>query len=181
MELRNAAPLRSTLAPRARFALAQAVLGYHTQRGVKNELFSLLAVEDKGSSVEGTGEQDGGKEDGEPLPSGPRCHPQHTIAGAIISQLQRVSSYTPHELLDDTARYPLVAYIMTLASTDAYRRRGIASRLLSSCLAHAHSNRKCGAVYLHVITYNVAAIAFYSKHGFVRVGTLMDYYFIDGR
>jgi ribosomal protein S18 acetylase RimI-like enzyme len=182
----------------------QAVLGYHTQRGVEHELFSLLAVRDDGRATGlEDGEVKGGDGDDEEVKGGDGDDgevkgvdgddgeggeskegdslPQHLIAGAIISQFQRASTYTEYNLLDDTARYPLVAYIMTLASTSAYRRRGIASRLLSSCIDHAVSNRRCGAIYLHVITYNEAAIAFYSKNGFARVGTLLNYYLIDGR
>eukprot|EP00520_Triparma_pacifica_P013205 CAMPEP_0118637818 /NCGR_PEP_ID=MMETSP0785-20121206/3353_1 /TAXON_ID=91992 /ORGANISM="Bolidomonas pacifica, Strain CCMP 1866" /LENGTH=202 /DNA_ID=CAMNT_0006529025 /DNA_START=102 /DNA_END=707 /DNA_ORIENTATION=- len=133
-----------------------AVVGEHTVRDYTGPIFSLLAVK------EGVGEG-------------------HKIAGAIISQFQPACNYTQYDLLDDTTKYPMVSYILTLASTSSYRRQGIATKLLSSCLSHANSNRRCGAVYLHVITYNQAAMNFYSRHGFKRVGTLMDYYFIDGK
>lgn len=40
-------------------------------------------------------------------------------------------------------------------------------------------NEDCGAIYLHVITHNNAAIRFYEKLGFVRVNEIHDYYRID--
>jgi hypothetical protein len=36
----------------------------------------------------------------------------------------------------------------------------------------------CRVVYLHVITYNLAAIAFYKSNGFRLVATLRNFYFI---
>ena len=71
-------------------------------------------------------------------------------------------------------------YIMTLATTEDYRRTGLASLLLKKLIQNATSNRNCGLVYLHVITYNTSAIKFYEKNGFQRVAQCEGYYLIDG-
>ena len=102
------------------------------------------------------------------------------IAGAIITQFVESSTVLDFNFLDDPHSYPLIAYILTLSTSSDFRRRGLATKLLERALAHARSNRNCGAVYLHVITYNVAAIRFYENQGFVNIGVLGDYYFIDG-
>ncbi|KAH8065575.1 peptide alpha-N-acetyltransferase [Aureococcus anophagefferens] len=61
-----------------------------------------------------------------------------------------------------------------------YRRRGIAKELLRRCVLRAEAEAGCGAVYLHVITYNDAAIEFYERNDFSRLREIADYYRIDG-
>ena len=73
-----------------------------------------------------------------------------------------------------------VMYVLTLGSASRYRRRGIAKELLRRCVRRAVDEAHCGAVYLHVITYNVAAIDFYEKNDFTRLRMIADYYRIDG-
>jgi ribosomal protein S18 acetylase RimI-like enzyme len=72
-------------------------------------------------------------------------------------------------------------YILTLAVTSSYRRRGLASQLLAAALAHAASNPSCGAIYLHVIAHNESALRFYERHGFGSVGVLPSYYLFGGK
>ena len=137
-------------------------------------LYSLLAVENSSSSSSSQPSQT-------PQTSiNQSIQPSHRIAGAIISQFQDTRSYNDDlKILADGEAYAFLAYILTLATTEDYRRQGLASRLLHSCLSNARRNPRCGAVYLHVITYNEAAIKFYEKHNFVRVRELQDYYSID--
>ena len=56
-----------------------------------------------------------------------------------------------------------VVYVLTLGTVAKYRRRGVSTELLRRCLARAEAEPRCGCVYLHVITYNAAAIAFYER------------------
>ena len=73
-----------------------------------------------------------------------------------------------------------VVYVLTLGTVAKYRRRGVSTELLRRCLARAEAEPRCGCVYLHVITYNAAAIAFYERAGFERVREIPNYYRIDG-
>jgi Acetyltransferase (GNAT) family len=52
--------------------------------------------------------------------------------------------------------------------------------LLQRCILYAQSQPRCGAMYLHVITYNVAAIRLYEKAGFTFIKQVPDYYKISG-
>ena len=76
------------------------------------------------------------------------------------------------------ARY--VCYILTLGLVTAYRRSGLGSQLLEHCVNHARANPNCGAVYLHVIHNNPAAIAFYKRNDFLHLRTLSHFYVING-
>lgn len=88
-----------------------------------------------------------------------------------------------------------VAYILTLGTDEAHRRRGLASallaRTLSECQArwlclpglhqltpHAQADHRCLLLYLHVITYNDAALAFYARHGFQMLRRENQFYVI---
>ena len=56
--------------------------------------------------------------------------------------------------------------------------QGIATELLGLVVAHARA-QEAQAVYLHVVTYNEAAIAFYRRNHFVDVSLLRNFYFIS--
>lgn len=60
-----------------------------------------------------------------------------------------------------------------------YRGKGIGSRLLEACLAHAPKS-KLEKVELSVYTNNAPAIALYRKHGFAEIGVIKDYRRLDG-
>lgn len=75
-------------------------------------------------------------------------------------------------------RCTLPCSVSTWVTAPAYDP-GVASDLLHQCLAHARSHPRCEAVYLHVITYNVAAIRFYERNGFVRLREINDFYVIN--
>lgn len=59
-----------------------------------------------------------------------------------------------------------VCYILTIGVRPEYAKLGLASRLLAGCVEYARRNKSCGAIYLHVIHYNAAAIRFYEKNNF---------------
>jgi len=60
-----------------------------------------------------------------------------------------------------------------------HRGKGIGSRLLEACLAHARKI-SLAKVELAVYTNNAAAIALYRKYGFTDVGIRRDYRRLDG-
>jgi len=75
-----------------------------------------------------------------------------------------------------------LAYILTLGVIDGFRRRGLASELLR--LAIIHVQRRMAhvqAVYLHVVTYNEAAIRLYEAMHFLRIGHFPSFYQLHGK
>ena len=66
-------------------------------------------------------------------------------------------------------------HITNLAVDSAYRRQGIASRLLAELVARARENG-CEYAVLEVRISNQAAYNLYSTHGFKEVGYRKDYY-----
>jgi predicted N-acetyltransferase YhbS len=71
-------------------------------------------------------------------------------------------------------------YILTVAVHETHRRQGLATRLLHACIDYAKRDKQCGVVYLHVITNNAPALAFYQRNGFAHVKTCYNFYRIDG-
>ena len=63
-------------------------------------------------------------------------------------------------------------YIMTLGTTREFRRCGLGSLLVNRVVDMIEENEVeelCGALYLHVIIYNLCAIRLYERLGFMRV------------
>jgi ribosomal protein S18 acetylase RimI-like enzyme len=107
-----------------------------------------------------------------------------SIVGCIVGSkvdVNRLSSETVDLLLSDPTRYKRMFYIMTLGTVTEYRQYGIATQLLKQITQLVQQDTECGALYLHVITFNVAAIRFYEKLGFYRVTEMKDYYRIDDK
>eukprot|EP00747_Dinoflagellata_sp_TGD_P170279 gnl/TRDRNA2_/TRDRNA2_201427_c0_seq1.p1 gnl/TRDRNA2_/TRDRNA2_201427_c0~~gnl/TRDRNA2_/TRDRNA2_201427_c0_seq1.p1 ORF type:complete len:319 (-),score=18.60 gnl/TRDRNA2_/TRDRNA2_201427_c0_seq1:43-945(-) len=74
-----------------------------------------------------------------------------------------------------------VAYILTLGVIDGFRRRGLASRLLENSIAHVSRQMPhVQAVYLHVVTYNEAAIRLYEANRFVCLARFPNFYNLHG-
>mmetsp|Transcript_32319 Transcript_32319/g.43006 ORF Transcript_32319/g.43006 Transcript_32319/m.43006 type:complete len:381 (-) Transcript_32319:200-1342(-) len=85
-------------------------------------------------------------------------------------------------LISNPNKHTKMFYIMTLGTVNTYRNCGIGSTLVERCIKEVvERDLECGAVYLHVITYNFAAIQFYERLGFVRVKEIEDYYRINGK
>lgn len=55
--------------------------------------------------------------------------------------------------------------------------QGLATELLDLVVSHAQAHA-AEAVYLHVITYNIAAIAFYRRNHFIELSLLRGFYYI---
>jgi len=71
---------------------------------------------------------------------------------------------------------------MTLGTAPEYRKLGLATMLVKQCIQDmVLPHPGCGALYLHVITTNPAAIAFYEQDSlrFHRVKEIPNYYTID--
>ena len=70
-----------------------------------------------------------------------------------------------------------VGYVLTLGVASAARRRGVAAQLLQRVL-QALEVRGCRGCFLHVVTYNARAIAFYLARGFAQGPRLPGFYVI---
>lgn len=102
------------------------------------------------------------------------------ILGAVTAQIHRQDSTGYHKLLADSDMYTHVMYLLTLGSKQSYRRQGIATTLVRSCVEEARTYPNVGAVYLHVKADNEAGMKFYEKNGFTKLRYLEDYYVING-
>ncbi|CAL1387966.1 unnamed protein product [Linum trigynum] len=89
-----------------------------------------------------------------------------------IGDLLRFDSSRPDQTL---------LYILTLGVVDTYRNLGVASSLILEVIRYASSVRTCRAIYLHVISYNIAAIQLYKKMSFRCIRRLLGFYFINGQ
>ena len=110
------------------------------------------------------------------------------VIGEVLITMHSLGLENKHRLCDsalarhvDNQACERFLYIMTLGVSDTHRRCGVASRLIDACKASADADSACGGLYLHVITYNAGALAFYGRHGFYCVSQIADYYTIDGR
>lgn len=101
------------------------------------------------------------------------------MAGFVIAQATALAECEDGGLFDRTPAE--VLYVMTLGTRPEYLRRGIASRLIAHVKEEASRRGGCGAVYLHVIHHNRAAMLFYERNGFVCLRTLPQFYRIGDR
>lgn len=75
-----------------------------------------------------------------------------------------------------------LAYILTLGVAESFRRRGLARELLRHAVLHVgRSLPEVQAVYLHVVTYNAAAIRLYESMRFLRVSQFQSFYYLHGQ
>ncbi|KAL7543792.1 hypothetical protein ACHAXR_013171 [Thalassiosira sp. AJA248-18] len=82
-------------------------------------------------------------------------------------------------LIPDSIRYTKMFYIMTLGTTREFRRCGLGSILVNRVVDMVEDREECGALYLHVITYNEGAIRLYERLRFSKVKDIKDYYSIN--
>jgi ribosomal protein S18 acetylase RimI-like enzyme len=74
-----------------------------------------------------------------------------------------------------------LAYILTLGVVEGFRRRGLAKELLRRSVQHVDKNMpEVQAVYLHVVTYNEAAIQLYEGMRFARLERFNNFYNLHG-
>lgn len=102
------------------------------------------------------------------------------VVGAFVHP-SRLNPSTQQLLLPNSQVHTKLFYIMTLGTVDEYRGYGVATALVQRCMEMVEKDRTCGALYLHVIPFNHAAIRFYEKLGFYRVCTIDNYYNIENQ
>jgi len=102
------------------------------------------------------------------------------VIGAVTAQIMPLSKCEDQDLFDPGLSFNSIAYILTLGTHTSYRRRGLSTALLKLCEQHAHCVKTCGAVYLHVITYNRGACRFYARNGYRCLREVENYYSING-
>lgn len=102
------------------------------------------------------------------------------IVGCILGQFILSDKSDDSGFFSETKRpAKYVFYILTLGLCSDYRRTGLGTELLMLTLKHARKNPDCGAVYLHVIHYNIPAIKFYERNGFTYLRELVEFYHIE--
>jgi ribosomal protein S18 acetylase RimI-like enzyme len=102
------------------------------------------------------------------------------IVGSLLD-VARLDKDTASLLVSDPFQYKRVFYIMTLGTVTEFRHARLATTLVEKCIRVVENDDQCGALYLHVITFNTAAITFYERLGFYRVKEIENYYRIDGK
>jgi ribosomal protein S18 acetylase RimI-like enzyme len=90
------------------------------------------------------------------------------IVGSFV-HVSRLDASTVNMLISDTSRYSRLFYIMTLGTAAEFRNIRLATTLIQDVNRMVELDATCGALYLHVITFNDAAIRFYERLGFYRV------------
>ncbi|MFL2099501.1 ribosomal protein S18-alanine N-acetyltransferase [Desemzia sp. FAM 23991] len=92
----------------------------------------------------------------------------HAYYGMVLSDKECVGFVGYHSLLGE-------AEITNFVVAKNFQRRGIALRLLRSCLEKL-SAEKVEQVFLEVRESNQSAIGLYQKSGFMNIGTRKNYY-----
>lgn len=86
------------------------------------------------------------------------------------------------DIFDADSNCGALAYILTLGVVDGFRQRGLAKELLRRSIQHVESQLpEVQAVYLHVVTYNKAAIMLYESMNFTRLEEYNNFYNLHGR
>jgi len=101
------------------------------------------------------------------------------LVGCAVSKFVRTVDCNDGGLIASPSRHPLLLYILTLGTVSDMRGRGLGSELIKRTEEIARRTPECGAIYLHVITYNKAAIHLYERLGFQRIREIEEYYFIN--
>lgn len=100
------------------------------------------------------------------------------VVGSLLD-VARLDKDTVSLLVSDPFRYKRVFYIMTLGTVTEFRNARLATSLVEKCMRIVENDEQCGALYLHVITFNTAAINFYERLGFYRVKEIESKYEIE--
>ena len=105
------------------------------------------------------------------------------IVGMIVAEIRDYSRLDREDygFLHRSHYYDNTLYILNLCVTTKYRGKGIATSLLQKLYDEftALTHSKCKAIYLHVITDNSPAIAFYQKFNFSLHSRIRDFYTVN--
>lgn len=120
---------------------------------------------------------------GDPVVSWVALDPRGNICGCLVGQMishTKISQRLQKTMIQSNKQHSKLFYIMTLGVRDDYRQRGLGTRLMDECCQRVvEPDPQCGAIFLHVITYNQPAIRFYERLEFRRIDELPDYYQIE--
>ena len=107
------------------------------------------------------------------------------IVGMIVAEIRDYSRLDREDygFLNRTHYYDNTLYILNLCVTTNHRNKGVATILFQKLYNEFTSQcySKCRAIYLHVITNNCPAIAFYEKFNFSRFVRIRDFYTVNNR
>ena len=105
------------------------------------------------------------------------------IIGVIIAEIRdyRRLEREDRGFLHHSQYYDNTVYILNLCVTEKHRTKGIASSLLQQLYVEftRQANARCKAIYLHVLTNNQPAIAFYHKFKFQRYCRIRNFYTVN--
>lgn len=101
------------------------------------------------------------------------------IIGFVLAQFFLIDDCDDKDIIHINPIVKEVLYILTLGLKYEYRRLGLATILINKLLEYGTKNKSCGAVYLHVIDYNKAALKFYEKNKFEFFREINSFYIID--
>lgn len=102
------------------------------------------------------------------------------VVGSFV-EASRMSAETAQLLVADPTQHTRMFYLMTLGTVTEFRHLRLATMLVQRVMSIVEEDAQCACLYLHVITFNQAAIRFYEKLGFYRVTEMKDYYRIDDK
>eukprot|EP00980_Cylindrotheca_fusiformis_P019727 scaffold6898_cov123-Cylindrotheca_fusiformis.AAC.4 len=109
----------------------------------------------------------------DPLYTNLVCDEDDDIKACIVGMFVKggILNHASRQLLlpDWPSRHDNVFYIMTLGTVPEFRHEGLATSLIAELEQIVKEDQGCGAMYLHVITSNKAAIRFYERLKFWRV------------
>jgi len=111
---------------------------------------------------------------------------QARIVGLIVAETKELGQLAKEDrsiLASCFRKGTKVGYILSLGVREDLRKQGIASLLLENLISHltADAFSVVKALYLHVLTTNCQAIAFYEHRGFIVHSFLPYYYSIKGK
>ncbi len=108
------------------------------------------------------------------------CFPRPWSRKSFEAELFKIrSDFLVYEECGEVAGYIVFWYILDeaeladVAVAEKFRRRGIASRLLTHCV---EKHEEIDVIHLEVETTNVSAISLYEVMGFKPKGQIKDYY-----
>lgn len=101
------------------------------------------------------------------------------IVGFVFAQFLPLHDNEDGCIIGSDSGAKEILYVLTLGCRNEYRRFGLASILINNVIEYGSTNKYCGAVYLHVIHYNQAAIKFYEKNNFQYFQSIDNFYTIS--